>query len=102
MLKPEGIQLQRNPTLFKVAEGTYPPFSDEDWNEANRQLLACYVEQGIEWIQSYISLDRTKVITELNAPDIKSIQAVQRKGRADLSAVENREWRGCFSVSVVA
>ena len=45
----------------------------------NNPILKCYAEQDIEWIQSYVSLDRTKVITELNASDVEAIQAVQRK-----------------------
>ncbi len=48
LIKPEGTQPQRSPALLKVVEGTYPPLNAEDWNEANRQILNCYVEQGIE------------------------------------------------------
>lgn len=90
LIKPEGTQPQRDTALLKVVEGTYPPLSDENWNEVNRQTL-CYAEQGIEWIQSYVSLDRTKVIAELNAPDIESIQEVQRK-----VGISNRVWSAEF------
>lgn len=92
LIKPEGAQPQRNTALLKVVERTCPPLSAEDWNKVNHQILNCYAEQGIEWIQSYISLDRTRVITELNAPDIESIQAIQRK----VGIFFNRVWPAEF------
>lgn len=79
LIRPEGVAPQRNPSLLKVIEGTYPPLSEDDWNEASSKTLHCYTERGIEWIQSYLSLDRTKLICELNAPDLESVREVQRK-----------------------
>lgn len=79
LLKPEGIQPQHKVDLLKVFEGTYPSLSEDDLNETRDKTLPCYAERGIEWIQSYISLDRTRVICELNAPDVESVRAAQRK-----------------------
>lgn len=79
VIKPEGVQPEKNAALLKVIEGTYPPLSEEDWNESKNKTLPCYLERGIEWIQSYISLDRTRLICELNAPDAESVREAQRQ-----------------------
>ncbi|MBE9169323.1 DUF4242 domain-containing protein [Pleurocapsales cyanobacterium LEGE 06147] len=80
IVAPEGIQPQQNETILKVFEGTYPDgFTEEDWNEANQYILPCYAERGIEWVRSYISLDRTRVICELNAPDAETIREAHLK-----------------------
>lgn len=60
-------------------EGTYPPLSETDWNEISRKILLYCAEYGIEWVQSYISLDRSQVIYELNAPDIALLQDIEQK-----------------------
>lgn len=77
LIKPEGHQPQRNAALLKVFEGTFPPLSEQDWDTATNKLLQCYAELGIEWIQTYLSLDRTRIICELNAPDAESIREAQ-------------------------
>lgn len=79
LVKSEGIQPQRNPLMLKVIEGTYPPIGPEEWDEVSRKTFSCYAERGIEWIQSYISLDRIRVICELNAPDAKSVWEAQHR-----------------------
>jgi hypothetical protein len=77
LLKPEGIQPQRHPSGLMVIEGTYPPISDEELNEVSSKTLSSYAQRGIEWIQSYISLDRTRLICELNAPNAESVREAQ-------------------------
>ncbi|NJK77143.1 MAG: DUF4242 domain-containing protein [Oscillatoriales cyanobacterium RU_3_3] len=79
IVKPEGIQPQHNEAILKVFEGTYPPISQAELDEVSHKTLNCYVERGIEWIQSYLSFDRTRLICELNAPDLESVREVQRK-----------------------
>lgn len=79
-IKPEGEPLQRPLTVLSVVEGTYPPLSDLDWNAISQKLLDYCAASGTEWLQSYRSLDRTKVVYELNAPDLKTVQAVQQLG----------------------
>lgn len=79
LITPEGSQPQRHPALLTVIEGTYPPMSEEKIHEASRKTLPCYSEHGIEWIQSYISSDRTRIICELNAPDLESVRVAQRR-----------------------
>ncbi|MBW4618890.1 MAG: DUF4242 domain-containing protein [Cyanosarcina radialis HA8281-LM2] len=77
LLKPEGLQPERHPSLLVVIEGTYPPIGEEELNEVSSKMLSCYTQQGIEWIQSYLSLDRTRLICELNAPDAESVREAQ-------------------------
>ncbi|OLP19359.1 hypothetical protein BST81_06310 [Leptolyngbya sp. 'hensonii'] len=79
LIQPAGGLPQRQESKLKVIEGTYPPISVEAWNDANHKTLNCYAERGIEWIQSYISLDRTRVICELNAADAESVRQTQHK-----------------------
>lgn len=79
LIQPEGTQPQRDVTRLKVFEGTYPPLSEADLHEASSKILSCYTERGIEWIQTYLSRDRTRMICELNAPDAESVREVQRK-----------------------
>lgn len=78
IIQPEGTPPQQ-PTLLTVFEGTYPPLSDDEWDESSSKILSCYEERGIEWIQTYLSLDRTRMICELNAPDLESVREVQRR-----------------------
>ncbi|MGL5064704.1 MAG: nickel-binding protein, partial [Microcoleus sp.] len=87
-VKPEGIQPQPNEATLKVFEVTYPPLSQVEFDEVSRQTLSCYVDRGIEWIQSYLSFDRTRLICELNAPDLESVREVQHK----LNITFDRVW----------
>lgn len=88
LIKPEGIQPQPNAALLKVIEVTYPPLSEAEWNEANSRTLRWYAERGIEWIRSYLSLDRTRLICELNASDLESVREAPHK----LSVSFDRVW----------
>lgn len=79
LIQQETAQPQRNSTGRRVIEGTYAPLSETDWHEISHKLLDYCAEHDIEWLQSYLSLDRTKVIYELNAPDLKPIAEAQHK-----------------------
>lgn len=80
VVQPEGTPPTWNESLLKVQEGTYPTgFTDEQCNQERQHLLPCYAEYGVEWIRSYVSLDRTRVICELNAPDAEVIRYAHRK-----------------------
>jgi hypothetical protein len=49
VIEPEGVPPVWNQPILKVLEGSYPNgFTDEEWNEANRLILPCYEERGIE------------------------------------------------------
>ena len=69
-----------NEPILKVLEGSYPNgFTDEEWNEAQRLILPCYQERGIEWVRSCASQDKTRVVCELNAPDAEVIREARGK-----------------------
>jgi hypothetical protein len=75
LIKPDTI-FQPDSTMRYVMEGSYPALSEANWNEIRHKLLHYCAKHKIEWLQSYISRDRTRIIYELNASDIGSIQVV--------------------------
>src|SRR4028119_2414089 len=80
VIEREGVTPVWNEPILKVLEGSYPNgFTDEEWNEAHRLILACYEERDIEWVRSYASQDKTRVVRELNAPDTEVIQETHSK-----------------------
>ena len=80
VIEPEGVPPVWNEPILKVLEGSYPDgFTDEEWNEAQRLILPCYEERGIEWVRSYTSLDKTRVVCELNAPHAQVIREAHGK-----------------------
>ena len=80
IIKPDGIQPQRDEAILKVFEVTYPVgFTQEQWDETNRYVLPYYAERGVEWVQSYVSRNRIRVFCELNAPNVEVIREAHRK-----------------------
>ena len=80
VIEPEGVPPVWNEPILKVLEGSYPNgFTDEDWKEAHRLILSCDRDRDIEWVRSYVSLDKTRVVCELNAPDAEVIREVYRQ-----------------------
>lgn len=79
LVKPQGDPPQRHEATLQVIEGTYSPIGQAEWDEVSHKTLSCYAERGIEWIQSYLSLDRTRVVCELNAPDAESVRQAQHR-----------------------
>lgn len=77
LIKLEVAQRQRDLAVRYVMEGTYPASSDTNWSEISSKLHAC-AEHNFEWLQAYLSRDRTRIICELNAPDIESVREAQR------------------------
>jgi Protein of unknown function (DUF4242) len=87
MRTPETDEPQWNETALTVFEATYPQLTEDEWNETNRHILAWYAQRGVEWVRSYVSIDslrdsfaaRTRVISELNAPDTEVIREAYRQ-----------------------
>jgi hypothetical protein len=79
LIKPEGVQPQRNPSILRAAEATCPNgFTQAEWDQAKR-AAPCYADRGVEFIQSYVSLDRTSAICEYNSPDAEVIRQTRYK-----------------------
>lgn len=87
LIQPQGIQPQRHPSMLKVIECTYPPLGQAEWQEVSSQILSCYAQRGIEWVRSYLSRDRTRLICELNAPDTQSIREAQHRAGVSFDRV---------------
>lgn len=80
MLVPEGATPMWNEPALKVLESSYPDgLTDQQWQEASQLMLPCYAERKIEWLRSYVSLDRTRVVCEFNAPDAEVIREAHHK-----------------------
>lgn len=80
LILPAGRQPPQNDTILNVLEGTYPShFIPNKWDEAKQHILLHYAECGVEWVQSYMSLDRTRVVCELNAPSAEVIRETYHK-----------------------
>jgi hypothetical protein len=73
------IEPQIEPRI--VMEVTCPALSQDKWQEMKNNLLHCYSEQGIEWLRAYVSLDRTTLIWELNAPTVETVENAQRQSQ---------------------
>lgn len=92
VIEPEGVPPVWNEQILKVWEGSYPNgFTDEEWKEAQRLILPCYQERGIEWVCCYASLDKTRVVCELNAPDAEVIREAHRKAGIPFDCVWSAE-----------
>jgi hypothetical protein len=71
LIQPEGAlpySAERS-----VIEAHYPVLSEADWNELQQTVSQCCKELGLHWLCSYLSLDRTRVIHELAAPNTETI-----------------------------
>ncbi|CAN1210218.1 DUF4242 domain-containing protein [Tumidithrix helvetica PCC 7403] len=80
LMLPESDPPLHDDTSLKIFEVTFSEgLTQEQWDEANRHVLPCYAERGVEWVQSYVSRDRTRVVCELNAPDAEAIREAHRK-----------------------
>lgn len=73
LIQPEGSQ--PHPALVEryVIEAQYPTLNEKDWNEVRQKFSQCCAEFRVNWLRSYLSLDRTRVVYELDAPDVKAI-----------------------------
>ncbi|MEM9216515.1 MAG: nickel-binding protein [Cyanobacteria bacterium P01_F01_bin.150] len=84
---PSYGSFQRNERLLKVIEGTYPPVTPEFWNMANALSIDCFQPRGVDWLHSFMSSDRTRIICELNAPDAEVIRETYRRFNAPFERV---------------
>jgi hypothetical protein len=53
--------------------------SETDWNEVQQALSQCCRALGMNWLRSYLSLDRTRVVYELDGSAVESFQEVHHK-----------------------
>jgi hypothetical protein len=78
LIQPEPKRPISETALRIVLEGTYVHLSEEELSNTKTQMLR-WAENGISWICSYLSYDRTRLICELNAPNLEAVRDVQQK-----------------------
>ncbi|MBI4780834.1 MAG: DUF4242 domain-containing protein [Oscillatoriophycideae cyanobacterium NC_groundwater_1537_Pr4_S-0.65um_50_18] len=87
LIRPEPNKVLDDVKALQVIEGSYPPLSASDWSEISHNLSAYCAAHDIEWRHSYMSLDRKKVIYELNAPTLELVQGAPHKSEVPFSRV---------------
>ncbi|HEY9657864.1 MAG TPA: nickel-binding protein [Allocoleopsis sp.] len=88
LIQPEYQSPISETGLRIVLEGTYLYLDEEELNKTKNEMLRWKAEYDIEWICSYLSYDRTRLISELTASDLEAIRAVQQK----LNIPDSRLW----------
>ena len=69
-----------NEDNLKVFESTsLEGFTWEAWEDKSKRLMPRLREQGAEWVQSYISSDRTRIVGEFNAPTVEVIREIHHQ-----------------------
>jgi Protein of unknown function (DUF4242) len=71
-----------------VLEGTEAYLDEDSLNQTKDEMLRWSAEYGIEWICSYLSYDRTQLLSELIAPDLESVREMQQR----LKIPDDRLW----------
>jgi hypothetical protein len=66
-----------------IVERTFdPPLTVQELEATERRMAPCRELYGVEWICSFWSSDRRRMICEYEAADAESVRAVQREARA--------------------
>lgn len=60
-----------------------PPLTEERHAEFSQRLLPCLDRNGVTWIRSHLSLDRTRLICLFRAPDAGSVRSALRQARLE-------------------
>lgn len=79
IIQPEDIQPLPTFAEYSVIKVHYPTLSETDWNAAQQKLSQCCADCGINWLRSYVSLDRTRTIYEFMTPDVESLRNIQHQ-----------------------
>jgi Protein of unknown function (DUF4242) len=78
LIQPEHQPPISDAGLRIVLEEADSYLSEEELSKTKNEMLRWKAEYGIEWICSYLSSDRTRLISELTAPDLEPIRVVQQ------------------------
>ena len=60
-----------------------PPLSDELFEEFMRRLSPCLDRNGVIWVRSHLSRDRSRLICHFRAPDTDAVRGALRQARLD-------------------
>lgn len=67
-----------------------PPLTDERLAELTDRLLPCLDRNGVRWVRSHLSRDRSRLICHFRAPDAGAVRGALRQGRIE----HDRVWSG--------
>jgi hypothetical protein len=60
-----------------------PPLTDERFEEISGRLMPCLDRNGIRWIRSHLSRDRSRLICHFEAPDAGAVRGALRQARLE-------------------
>lgn len=72
---------------FIVERSFDPPLSQEDLSATEERMAPCLDLYDVQWIRSYWSEDRKRMICEYEARDSESVRNVQREAGAKFERV---------------
>jgi hypothetical protein len=76
IIQPDGIPSQLELAERYVIESV---LSETDWNEAQQKFSQSCAKDSVNWLRSYLSLDRTRVISEFKALDAETLRNIQHQ-----------------------
>lgn len=97
LIQPKGTQPSPDWAECYVIEAHYPSLGEEEWNKVEQNFSQFFMESGMKWLHSYVSLDRTRVVYELDALDAETIQNAHHRfgipyGSYGVAPGANRIW----------
>jgi Protein of unknown function (DUF4242) len=88
LIQPEPQRPILETGLRIVLEETYADLDEAALTRTKKDMLGWKAAYGIEWICSYRSYDRTRLISELAAPNLEAVREVQQ----NLKIPDDRLW----------
>jgi hypothetical protein len=73
LIQPEDTPSQPDSAERSVIEAHYSALSETAWSEVQQKFSQSCTAFGVNWLRSYLSLDRTRVVYELDALAAESI-----------------------------
>ncbi len=71
-----------------IVERTFdPPLTVQELQAVEQRMAPCLDLYGVQWVRSYWSSDRRRMICEYEAADAESVRAVQREAQAKFDRV---------------
>jgi hypothetical protein len=71
-----------------IVEQTFAtPLTDEEHNRAALRLDPCLEAHGAQWMRSYLSTDRLRMVCEFEAADAEAVRASYRSAGAPFERV---------------
>ena len=89
-----GLELypaKETPMPRYIVERTFPEKLDLPTNEVGdrlcREIVATSAEEGVTWVHSYVSLDRTRTLCVYDAPSPEAIREVGHRNKLPVDSV---------------